>query len=131
VLNDTVFDDGNFQIKKGTVLWGSQCILHKLPGILNKETGVYTTIWGDDAEIFRPNRWEKRTKIMDDSFNTFIKGARQCPGIDFSNAEIATVICTMIKNFRIRRGDTLPIGIRCYLTQQPDREIYIYFEKRT
>jgi cytochrome P450 len=130
VVKDTAFEDGNYPLKKGTVIWGSQCVLHKIPGIRNKETGEYTEIWGNDAEVFRPTRWENRTRIMNDSFNTFIKGARQCPGIDFSHAEVATVITTIIKNFRIRRADNIPISVRCYLTQQPDREIYIYLEKR-
>lgn len=62
-----------------------------------------TTIFGDDADQFRPERWleasEDKTKIMDQNFMPFGLGSRTCIGKNISILEINKLIPVIVRSF--------------------------------
>ncbi|EMD37124.1 hypothetical protein CERSUDRAFT_115038 [Gelatoporia subvermispora B] len=63
-------------------------------------------IWGDDAEVFRPERWEEKTpegaatvpSVWKHIF-TFLGGPRACIGYRFALIEMKAVIFTLVRAF--------------------------------
>ena len=71
-------------------------------------------IWGDDAEIFRPERWlrdeehdesdedyQERLRCMNSADLTFGSGSRICIGKSLSLLEVYKVIATLVALYRI------------------------------
>jgi cytochrome P450 len=73
--------------------------------------------WGDDALVWRPERWIQQTgsgpgdeELVDIQKRTFLgwsEGARDCPGKKFSQVEF---VATMAALFRDWRVDPAPLG---------------------
>uniref|UniRef100_A0A0N5A9H7 Cytochrome P450 n=1 Tax=Syphacia muris TaxID=451379 RepID=A0A0N5A9H7_9BILA len=60
-------------------------------------------IWGSDAEEYRPSRFgDEKTVRQMQSWTPFGVGPRQCIGMRFALMELKTVICLILKQFRIR-----------------------------
>jgi len=59
------------------------------------------TIWGPDADSFRPERWSDGGGRPDDvhAFTAFFHGPRQCIGRVFSIMEFKAILIKMITNF--------------------------------
>ncbi|KAI1871850.1 hypothetical protein JX265_005836 [Neoarthrinium moseri] len=59
-------------------------------------------IWGDDAHIFDPDRWENLTgdAASPYAWEPFIQGPRQCPGKNFALIEIKAILAALISRFR-------------------------------
>ncbi|KAK1622611.1 cytochrome P450 [Colletotrichum phormii] len=60
-------------------------------------------IWGDDADVFDPDRWDRLTGEAASSplaFATFLAGPRQCIGKGFALIEIKVLFMEILSNFK-------------------------------
>ncbi|KAG8712651.1 cytochrome P450-dit2 [Ceratobasidium sp. 423] len=92
------------KVRKGTAIYVSL-----------KEANRSKETWGQDADVFRPERWleklpdsvsEARTSGVYSSMMTFSAGPRACIGFKFSLLELKTVLSTLIKSFKFEPGNT-------------------------
>ncbi|KAJ7925637.1 cytochrome P450, partial [Mycena leptocephala] len=90
--NGQVYD--NIQIPKGTLIRIPIAAVHR-----DKE------IWGDDADVFRPDRWDNipdaASKIPGVWANllTFLAGPHNCIGFRFSLVEIKSLLFILLRAF--------------------------------
>lgn len=57
-------------------------------------------IYGEDAEAFRPERWEEdRLKDVGWAYLPFNGGPRLCLGQDFALLEVSYTLCRLIQTF--------------------------------
>lgn len=103
VLEDTILSSGSedekahqqgFLFKKGSLIMTPARIVH-----LSRD------IWGDDAEIFRPSRWQQLTKKQKRAFIPFGGGKHLCPGRDFAFAEIVGTLVVLLLGFDVMGED--------------------------
>lgn len=91
-------------IRKGCVVRWSYYSLHR-----NKE------YWGEDAEEFRPERWENIRPTWE--YIPFNGGPRICPGQQFAITQISLVLFKMLRAFeKIEARDNKPILQRASTT---------------
>ncbi|KAK6532617.1 hypothetical protein TWF281_006799 [Arthrobotrys megalospora] len=68
-----------------------------------------TTVFGEDADIWRPERWihasEEQKKLMNRGLFSFGGGTRQCIGRNISLLEIYKLIPTLLLRFRFELAD--------------------------
>ncbi|KAI1269178.1 cytochrome P450 [Xylariaceae sp. FL1019] len=63
--------------------------------------------WGDDADVFRPERWEKLKPTWE--YTPFGGGPRICPGFRLAFAEAAFTMVTILRKFaRLESRDNRP-----------------------
>ncbi|KAK3339637.1 cytochrome P450 [Lasiosphaeria hispida] len=74
-------------VPKGTTLMLMPAVIHLNP-----------RIWGEDAHIFNPDRWERKP-LDPHAFAPFIQGPRQCIGRVFSMLEFKAVLIEMVAKF--------------------------------
>lgn len=81
--------DGQSQIavRKGHVVLFSLYLTHRR-----------TDLWGEDAEVFRPERWEER-RYSAWQFLPFLGGPRVCLGQQFALTEAGLVLVKMLMEF--------------------------------
>lgn len=68
-------------------------------------------IWGDDADDFVPERWQK-DKITERQLAAFIPfsvGPRACVGRNVAEMELKCIVGTVFRNFEFRDEDSSPI----------------------
>jgi len=59
-----------------------------------------TSIWGPDAEVYRPERWfEQDAEDMQKTFNPFSFGPRACVGKNLASMELLLIIATIFHRF--------------------------------
>jgi cytochrome P450 monooxygenase len=75
-------------IQKGDIVHANRYLMHRDPDI-----------WGADAEIFRPERWEDARPMW--RFVPFGGGPRICPAHTLVNTEAAYVILRIAQKYRI------------------------------
>jgi len=70
------------------------------------------TVFGDDSDVFRPERWEdaanndpERYKLMNQSLLTFSIGNRSCPGQSLAMAEVYTFLPEFFLNHKVEVVD--------------------------
>ena len=94
-------------VKGGTIVGCSAWVIHKDRGI-----------FGDDAEVYRPERWlpdekvceaeagraaeDRRTKEMNGTMFQFGMGSRTCIGKNISLLEIYKLVPSMLRRFEVR-----------------------------
>ena len=61
--------------------------------------------FGDDADEFRPSRWENPTKEMQLAYTPFSLGMRNCVGQTLANAEMNTVLSVLLAQYDFRLED--------------------------
>lgn len=70
-----------------------------------------TDLWGDDADVFRPERWAtndfdkgKASESKRDSYSlmTFGQGTRKCPGEHFTRVVMACTLLSLIGRYRFK-----------------------------
>lgn len=66
-----------------------------------------TAVWGPDAELFRPERWEKVTEQQKAAFIPFSYGPRACVGRNVAEMELALIVGTVFRRyeFELRQGE--------------------------
>ncbi|KAF2971817.1 hypothetical protein GQX73_g1711 [Xylaria multiplex] len=59
-------------------------------------------VWGADASVFRPERWEELTGDSASlyAFQAFIQGPRICPGKNFAVVEIKAMLIELVSKWR-------------------------------
>ncbi|PFB13692.1 bifunctional cytochrome P450/NADPH--P450 reductase [Bacillus cereus] len=79
------------------------------------------TIWGQDIEQFRPERFESVSTIPDHAFKPFGNGQRACIGQQFALHEAALVLGMMLKHFNFYDHQDYELNIKETLTLKPER----------
>lgn len=66
-----------------------------------------TEIWGDDAEEFRPERWENATARQKNAFVPFSHGPRACIGRNVAEMELRLILATWVRRYAVtpRQGE--------------------------
>jgi benzoate 4-monooxygenase len=64
-------------------------------------------IWGQDADTFKPERWENATQKQKDAFIPFSYGPRSCVGRNVAEMELALIVSTVFRryDFELRQGE--------------------------
>ncbi|KAF7957525.1 hypothetical protein EAE96_003102 [Botrytis aclada] len=95
------------------------------------------TIFGDDAETFRPERWfedEDRVREMERGFLAFGKGGRACTGRDLALAEMRHLIQRIYTQYRtkIKEGYEADMEMEDQIVSSRPRgqECMLMFERR-
>lgn len=58
------------------------------------------SFWGEDADVFRPERWEDPNLKPTWEYTPFGGGPRVCPGFRLIFAEVAYVLVTLVREFK-------------------------------
>ncbi|KAI0023455.1 cytochrome P450 3A5 [Xylariomycetidae sp. FL0641] len=85
-------------------------------------TNLSPRIWGDDAEEFRPERWEHVTGEAASAYSieTFLNGPRVCIGKAYAILEVKVYLIELVRNFRFSRSAELKaLGDRPLPMQNP------------
>ncbi|KAF5192722.1 Cytochrome p450 [Thalictrum thalictroides] len=93
---DDILPDG-FRLKKGD---GVYYIAYPM--------GRMTYIWGEDAEVFRPERWLNNGVFQPESsfkFVAFHAGPRICLGKDFAYRQMKIIAMVLLRFFRFKLAD--------------------------
>lgn len=74
-------------------------IVQPCPAVMN----LHPSVWGSDAESFRPDRWED---LQGDAagayaFQTFHNGPRVCIGKQLSMVEMKVMLVELLSRFRV------------------------------
>lgn len=80
-----------------------------------------TDIWGDDADEFKPSRWEGRKNGWE--YLPFNGGPRICLGQQFALTEAGYVLVRLVQKFQVLEnadGRTGPPKHALALTSSPD-----------
>lgn len=76
--------------------------------------------WGEDAEQFRPERFEDMSKIPDGAYKPFGNGQRACIGMQFALHEATLVLGMLLQNFELLEHTVYKLKIKQTLTLKPD-----------
>jgi cytochrome P450 len=73
-----------------------------VPAVIN----LNPSIWGDDAAVFNPSRWEDLPETAKDPYAmiTLSGGPRICIGRVFAELEFKVVLTQLLRRFRIIEG---------------------------
>lgn len=105
---DTVIGEG-FHIPKGQNLSILLTLLHRDP-----------TAWGEDAELFRPERFEDPAQVPNHAYRPFGNGERACIGMQFALYEATMVVGMIIKHFELIDFNNYQLQVKQTLTIKPD-----------
>ncbi|MGF9914183.1 bifunctional cytochrome P450/NADPH--P450 reductase [Paenibacillus ehimensis] len=105
---DTVIG-GKYRINKGEAV---SIILPKL----HRDKGV----WGEDAEQFRPERFEDPAQIPDHAYKPFGNGQRACIGMQFALHEATLVLGMILQQFQLLDPLNYQLKVKQTLTLKPD-----------
>lgn len=105
---DTILAD-RYPMKKG------DSVIVLLPK-LHRDAGA----WGEDAERFRPERFEDPGSIPRHAFKPFGNGQRACIGQQFALHEAALVLGMILKNFELIDHTNYELNIKETLTLKPE-----------
>lgn len=74
------------------------------------------TVYGSDAEVFRPERWteatEERWKEMERLSMVFSNGRRLCVGHHLAKIEMRKVIASLVMSFKVNVHAAVPWATR-------------------
>ncbi|KAF5022630.1 hypothetical protein F66182_5306 [Fusarium sp. NRRL 66182] len=75
--------------------------------IVPSMTMLNPTIWGDDAEIPDPTRWDRLTgdQLSPYAFQAFANGSRMCIGKSYAMLEMKCMLMQMVPRFRFHAVD--------------------------
>lgn len=105
---DTVIG-GEYELKKD-----DEIMVH-LPQLHRDQS-----IWGDDVEDFRPERFENPSAIPQHAFKPFGNGQRACIGQQFALHEATLVLGMILKHFDFEDHTNYELDIKETLTLKPE-----------
>ncbi|MFE5322052.1 bifunctional cytochrome P450/NADPH--P450 reductase [Paenibacillus sp. NPDC056579] len=79
-----------------------------------------TTVWGEDVESFRPERFEDPSQIPYHAYKPFGNGQRACIGQQFAMQEATLVLGMVLKHFEIIDHTNYELKVKETLTLKPD-----------
>ncbi len=104
----TVIGDGKYQIDKGETL-----------SVLLPELHRDKRAWGEDAEIFFPERFADPSKVPYHGYKPFGNGERACIGMQFALYEATLVLGMILKQFELDDYDNYQLDVQQTLTLKP------------
>ncbi|PIA59202.1 hypothetical protein AQUCO_00400229v1, partial [Aquilegia coerulea] len=81
--------------------------------------GRMENLWGKDCKGFKPERWLKDGKFMNESpykFMAFHAGPRLCLGKDFAYYQMKVIAASIIYRYRVKVVENHPVTYRLSLT---------------
>jgi cytochrome P450 / NADPH-cytochrome P450 reductase len=78
------------------------------------------TAWGEDAEEFRPERFEDPKKVPHDAYKPFGNGQRACIGMQFALHEATLVLGMILQHFDLIDHTNYQLKIKQTMTLKPD-----------
>jgi cytochrome P450 len=109
---------GGFTIPKGSAVLISIYGLHRAP------------VWGDDAHLFRPERFAAEAAWPKRAYMPFAAGRHLCIGNHFALVEMTVALARIAQRYRLALTDETPVGESARITLVPDREIHLRLEER-
>ncbi|PJH93005.1 bifunctional cytochrome P450/NADPH--P450 reductase CypB [Bacillus sp. SN1] len=107
--------------KEDTVLGGEYPISKGQPvTILIPKLHRDQNAWGEDAEDFRPERFEDPSSIPHHAYKPFGNGQRACIGMQFALQEATMVLGLVLKHFDLMNHTGYKLKIKEALTIKPD-----------
>ncbi|MEG7356703.1 bifunctional cytochrome P450/NADPH--P450 reductase CypB [Bacillus inaquosorum] len=107
--------------KEDTVLGGEYPISKGQPvTILIPKLHRDQNAWGEDAEDFRPERFEDPSRIPHHAYKPFGNGQRACIGMQFALQEATMVLGLVLKHFDLMNHTGYELKIKEALTIKPD-----------
>lgn len=79
-----------------------------------------TSVWGEDVEQFRPERFEDPSRIPLHAFKPFGNGQRACIGQQFAMQEATLVLGMVLKHFDLIDHSRYQLKVKETLTLKPD-----------
>ncbi|MCA0969232.1 bifunctional cytochrome P450/NADPH--P450 reductase [Halobacillus litoralis] len=76
--------------------------------------------WGEDAEAFRPERFEDTDQVPHHAYKPFGNGQRACIGMQFALHEATLVLGMLLKHFEFVDHNQYELDIKQTLTFKPD-----------
>ncbi|XVE77002.1 hypothetical protein DITRI_Ditri13aG0026900 [Diplodiscus trichospermus] len=98
---DDILPDGH-KVKKGDMVYYMAYSMGRMP-----------YIWGEDAEIFRPERWLKDGVFQPESpfkFIAFHAGPRICLGKEFAYRQMKIIAIALLRYFRFKLADDTKVA---------------------
>ncbi|EYU25023.1 hypothetical protein ABFS82_06G041100 [Erythranthe guttata] len=122
-FSDDTFPDG-FSIKKG-----------HLVSYVPYSMGRMKSLWGEDAEEYRPERWLDENGIFQQEspfkFTAFQAGPRICLGKEFAYRQMKVFASVLLSAFSFRLADeNRPVNYRTMLTLQIDGGLHLRASSR-
>jgi cytochrome P450 len=78
-------------------------VLYMLANAINR----MEWFWGEDADIFDPDRWDHLPKTaVPNAFMTFLQGPRGCLGRKFAEVEMKVLLCVLLSRWKFERDYT-------------------------
>ncbi|XP_051137975.1 cytochrome P450 704C1-like [Andrographis paniculata] len=117
-FSDDTFPDG-FSVKKGNLV-----------AYVPYSMGRMKSLWGEDAEEFRPERWLDENGIFRNEspfkFAAFQAGPRICLGKEFAYRQMKVFVAVLLCAFSFRLADEQkPVNYRMLLTLQIDGGLHL------
>ncbi|MDV2685717.1 bifunctional cytochrome P450/NADPH--P450 reductase [Alkalihalophilus lindianensis] len=106
-LEDTTLQ-GEYQIKKGDSVNVLLSALHR-----DKEA------WGEDIDVFKPERFEDPTKVPENAYKPFGNGKRACIGQQFALHEATLVLGMLLREFDFIDHTDYQLEVKETLTLKP------------
>lgn len=111
----------NLEVKEDTVLAGKYDLkkgerLFVLIPKLHRDIAA----WGEDAETFRPERFEDPSKVPHDAYKPFGLGQRACLGQQFALQEATLVLGLILKHFEFIDHTHYRLKVKESLTVKPE-----------
>lgn len=107
--------------KEDTVLGGKYLIKEReMVALLLPQLHRDKNAWGDDAEEFRPERFEDYTKVPHHAYKPFGNGQRACIGMQFALHEGTLVLGMLLQHFKFIDHKNYELDIKQSLTLKPE-----------
>ncbi|KAL3645254.1 hypothetical protein CASFOL_010434 [Castilleja foliolosa] len=122
-FSDDTFPDG-FSVKKGNIV-----------SYVPYSMGRMKSLWGDDAEEFKPERWlDENGAFRNESpfkFTAFQAGPRICLGREFAYRQMKVFSAVLLSAFSFKLADEKkPVNYRTMLTLQIDGGLHLRASSR-
>lgn len=111
----------SLQAKKDTVLAGKYAVNQgDRMVVLIPQLHRDVSAWGEDAEMFRPERFEDPSRVPHDAYKPFGIGQRACIGQQFALQEATLVLGLLLKHFEFIDHTRYELKVKETLTVKPD-----------
>ncbi|KAI9248114.1 cytochrome P450 [Helicostylum pulchrum] len=84
-------------------------------------------IWGEDAEVFNPSRWEKSEQLGNAyQYMPFLAGGRQCIGYKFALVEFKVLLALLIRNLQYFEKPGFVVKKKQQVTLRPSPDMTLW-----
>jgi len=117
-LEDTLLG-GKYPVKKGQYISLLTCAVQR-----------DKSIWGEDADVFNPDRFKPEIIFDPYAFLPFGVGQRACPGRQFSMLESTIILSMILQRYKLHLRPGYKLKFKVPFTLQPKNPLWITLEKR-